>query len=653
MSGLELGAAAIVASQLLDAKFHISEDLNLIRKVVGKAVPYAYLLLRSRASFWYLFEKAAHKYPNNTAICFPRPKNQTNAQITYDAQGYPNNEDLFTIESYTYKELYDMILRLSYILKNDYGITSKDTIGVDCMNKPLFLILWFSLWNIGALPAFLNYNTKGKPMVHCIKIAGISQVFVDPDCSGPIKETEASINSELPSVKLHYIDEPELLRILSDKKRRKYRAPDNTRRPEDTDSSCSALIYTSGTTGLPKSAIMSWRKAFMAAAFFGSVMKIDKKSNIMTAMPLYHSTAAMLGVCPALASGGCVSICQKFSASTFWTQARMVNATHVQYVGEVCRYLLNAKYHPDEERHNVKIAYGNGLRRDIWRDFKKRFHISGIGEFYASTESPIATTNLQFGDFGVGACRKYGTLINSILGMQQKIAKMDPEDESTLWRDPKTGLCTLAAQNEPGELLMRIVNPSNIETSFQGYYGNKKATNSKIERDVFRKGDAWFRSGDLLKIDEDGLFYFVDRLGDTFRWRSENVSATEVENEIMASNVVKQSVVVGVKVPQHEGRAGFAVVEPKDGVSDREVLDKIYSHIVQNLPKYAIPLFIKIGSQYIQASHNHKVPKNQFKNQKLPKGEDGKELIYWLDNDHYTELTEDAWKQIMSGATKL
>lgn len=651
MSGIELGAAAVVASQLLDAKYHISEDLNLIQKLLRKAVPYAYSLFRNRASFWYLFEKTALKYPNNTAVSFPRPKNQKN--VTYDSQGYPNNDDLFTIESYTYKELYDMILRFSYILKNEYGVTSKDTIGVDCMNKPLFIILWFSLWNIGAVPAFLNYNTKGKPMVHCIKIAGISQVFIDPDCAGPIKDTEGSINSELPSVKLNYLDELELLRILSDKTRPKYRAPDETRRPEDTDSSCSALIYTSGTTGLPKSAIMSWRKAFMAAAFFGSVMHINKLSNVMTAMPLYHSTAAMLGVCPALASGGCVSICQRFSALTFWTQAKIVKATHIQYVGEVCRYLLNAKFHPDEQKHNVKIAYGNGLRRDIWREFKKRFNIAGIGEFYASTESPIATTNFQYGDFGVGACRKYGTLINLILGVGQKIAKMDPDDESTLWRDPKTGLCVPAKHNEPGELLMRIVNPNNVEASFQGYYGNKKATSSKIVRDVFKKGDAWFRSGDLLKIDEDGLFYFVDRLGDTFRWKSENVSATEVENEIMSSGAVKQSVVVGVKVPQHEGRAGFAVVEPKDGISDREILDKIYGHVKENLPKYAVPLFVKIGSQYIQASHNHKVPKNQFKNQKLPKGDDGKELIYWLVNGRYEELTEDAWAQIMSGKSKL
>ncbi|GBL50474.1 hypothetical_protein [Candidozyma auris] len=652
MSGLEIASAAIVGSQLLDAKLHVSEDLRLIKNVVSKAVPYFYSVYRGKASYWYLFEKAALKYPDNLAVSFPRPRKDA-PPPKKDAEGYFIYDDQFTMESYTYRELYAMVLRLSYILKNDYGVTSKDTIGVNCMNKPLFLLLWLALWNIGAVPAFLNYNTKDKPLVHCIKIADVSQVFIDPDCADPIKDTEPLIHSELPNVKLHYINEPELLKVLSDRSRPKHRAPDNTRRPEDKDSSCCALIYTSGTTGLPKAGIMSWRKAFMATAFFGSIMKIDKKSTVMTAMPLYHSTAAMLGVCPTLSTGGCVVVCQKFSASTFWTQARLSKATHIQYVGEVCRYLLNSKPHPDQAKHQVKIAYGNGLRRDIWREFKRRFHIEGVGEFYASTESPIATTNIQYGDFGVGACRKYGTLISTVLGLTQVLVKMDPDDESEIWRDPKTGYCVKADVNTPGELLMKIMDAKNVEGSFQGYYGNNEATNKKVIRDVFRKGDAWFRSGDLLRMDEDNLLYFVDRLGDTFRWRSENVSATEVENELMGSGAIKQSVVVGVRVPNYEGRAGFAVIDPADGLTDQEVLQKIHDHVVKTLPKYAVPQFIKIKAGGIAASHNHKVPKNQFKNQKLPKGEKGDELIYYLNNNGYEELTEEAWAHIMSGKTKL
>lgn len=654
MSGLELAAAAVLGSQLLDAKFHIKEDVMLVQKVVRSTIPYLYACARGRASFWYYFESTAFKYPERIAVAFPRPKKDP-PPIKLDANGYKVYDDQFTVERYTYKELYAMVLRFSHILKYDYGVTSEMTIAVDCMNKPLFIILWMALWNLGATPAFLNFNTKDVALVHCLKISDVAQVFIDPDCAEPIRLTEDRIRSELPSVKLHYMNEYELLRVLNDKSRPKYRCPDDQRRPEDTDFSCCALIYTSGTTGLPKAGIMSWRKAFMAANIFGYIMKIDKNANILTAMPMYHSTAAMLGVCTALLAGGCVSVCQKFSASTFWTQAKLSGATHIQYVGEVCRYLLTSKYHPDQKAHNVSIAYGNGLRRDIWLDFKERFNIKGVGEFYASTESPIATTNLQFGEYGIGACRSYGSLITLVLSTQQVLVKMEPEDENEIWRDPKTGLASRANVGENGELLMRIRDPAKIEATFQGYYGNKNATTSKIVRDVFSKGDAWFRTGDLLKTDDDGLLYFVDRLGDTFRWKSENVSATEVENELMSSKTLKQAVVVGVQVPHHEGRAGFAVLDPTDEYADsskhQEILNKIYALVSTTLPRYSIPLFIKIAP--IEASHNHKVPKNQFKKQKLPKGDVGTDLIYWLNGDKYEELTEEAWQGIMKGASKL
>lgn len=655
MSTLEIAAAGILGAQLLDAKAHVREDLSLVKHVIGSSIPFFYNCYRGKASYWYFFEKAAAKHKNRVAVSFPRPK-ENPPSLEKGEDGFINYDSQFEVETYTYKELYNMVLRLSHILSTEYGVTSADTIALDCMNKPLFIIFWLALWNIGACPAFLNFNTKDKPLVHCLKISKSSQVFIDPDCAEPIRATESRIKSELPQVKLNYLNEKELLRVLQDKNVPKYRAPDETRRPEDGDHGCACLIFTSGTTGLPKVAIMSWRKAFMASSFFGYLMKIDKNSNVLTAMPLYHSTAAMLGVCPTLLAGGCVTVSQKFSATTFWTQAKLTGATHIQYVGEVCRYLLNSKPHPDQQAHSVVKAYGNGLRPDIWMDFKNRFHIEMIGEFYASTESPIATTNVQFGTFGVGACRKYGYLINFILSFEQTLVKMDPEDDNEIYRDPKTGFGVRADYNTPGELVMRIRDRAAPEKTFQGYLGNKKATNEKIILDLFKSGDAWFRSGDLLKMDQDGLFYFVDRLGDTFRWKSENVSATEVENELMGSKVIKQAVVVGVKVPHHEGRAGFAVIEPLDEYLDDskhpEALAKIFDAVNSQLPKYAIPQFIKL-TPAIEAQHNHKVPKNQYKKQVLPKGESGKEVIYWLNRNKYEELTEDAWAGIMKGASKL
>ncbi|EGV64177.1 long-chain fatty acid transporter fat1 [Yamadazyma tenuis] len=647
---MELATAAVLGTQLLEAKYQVKGDFLLVQNIIRKALPFLWNVKKGKASYWYTYEKSVLKNPNNQCIAFPRPKANP-PPVRIDDSGYKIYDDQFELETYTYKQFYDMVLRFSFILKNDYGVTGDQTIAISCMNKPLFLLLWLSLWNIGALPAFLNFNIKDKPLVHCLKIVNVSQVFVDPDCATPMKETEGMINSELPQVKLHYLNEKELFRILADESRPKYRAPDNTRRVNDQDHDASALIYTSGTTGLPKAGIMSWRKAFMASAFFGYIMKITKKSNVLTAMPLYHSTAAMLAVCPTLLVGGCVSVSQKFSATSFWTQAKLTKATHVQYVGETCRYLLNTQPHPDQKNHLVKIAYGNGLRRDIWKEFKDRFNIKGIGEFYAATESPIALTNLQFGEYGVGACRKYGSIINSVLSLEQRIVKMDPDDQEEILRNPATGLCEVADYNQPGELLMKILNPEKIESSFQGYYGNKDATSKKVIRDVFKKGDAWFRSGDLLRMDQDQLLYFVDRLGDTFRWKSENVSASEVENELMGSNAILQSVVVGVQIPNHEGRAGFAVVEPKQGLDEQQVLDQIYNHVSTCLPKYAVPQFIKFGQ--IEASHNNKVPKNQYKKQKLPKGDSGSETVYWLNKTKYEELTNDSWARISNGQAKL
>ncbi|ODV96672.1 hypothetical protein PACTADRAFT_48495 [Pachysolen tannophilus NRRL Y-2460] len=646
----ELTVAGTLGVGYLDAKLRLSQDLHILPNFFTRVFQHIVHILKGKVNFWYTFESVVEKYSENIALVYPR---RIPGKTTKDG------DNQFEIEKYTYQELYDIILRLSYILSNDYGITSKDTIAIDCTNKPLFIFLWFSLWNIGAVPSFLNYNITHHPLVHCLKIVDAAQCFVDPDAAGPIKDALPELEKELPKIKINFIDEQELMKILLNKNSPKYRAPDNTRRPDDNDWDIAALIYTSGTTGLPKSAIMSWRKSFFASTVFGQIVKIKSDSTVFTAMPLYHSTAAMLGILPAISVGAAVALSHNFSASTFWTQVKITKATHFQYVGEVCRYLLNSPRHPDEKLHQAKIAYGNGLRADIWKEFKERFGIIGIGEFYAATEAPIATTSFQTGDFGIGACRNYGKFINFVLDFQQRIVKMDPEDDSNIWRDPVTGFAKLADYNEPGELLYKIMNPKRPEMSFQGYLNNKRETNSKIIRDVFKKGDAYFRSGDLLKMDKDGLFYFIDRLGDTFRWKSENVSATEVENEILKLKEILQCVVVGVKIPNHEGRCGYAVLQPRDDMDLQnkkelqQFMQKLSKHVISNLPVYARPYFIQFCK--IESTDNHKIAKKQFKNPQLPKGITGDQTIYWLNPETscYEILDEFKWMSITQGKARL
>lgn len=622
----------------------LSSDLVLIQYVVRRALKHLLNNMRSRNSYWYLFEAQATSHPESPALVFARPTNST--------AGDQDQDDAFALERYTYRELYDIVLRLSEILAHRYGVQPGDTVGIYFTNKPMFLFIWLALWNIGALPAFLNYNNVGAPLVHCVSTGALSHLFVDELCVANIKKSQDSLLEAVPGLQLVYVDETPLLKEIRDPNSIKFRQADSRRCPDATDYSAAALIYTSGTTGLPKPAIMSWRKATLGSSLYGYIVKLDSHSTVFTSMPLYHSTASMLGVCAAFNQGACVALSVKFSTSTIWTQVKLTGATHLQYVGEVCRYLLNSPLHPDERNHHLKVAYGNGLRADIWSDFKNRFGIDSIGEFYAATESPIALTSFQTGDYGIGACRNYGKLINSILQFQQTIIKMDPQDINTEYRDPQTGLCKVADVDEPGELIMNLFFAKNPHKVFQGYLGDKSATESKIIRDVFRKGDAWFRSGDLLRQDSNGLWYFVDRLGDTFRWKSENVSATEVENQLFAIEGINQVVVVGVKVPNHEGRAGFAVIELNNNerYNQQDVKDRISKTL--ELPRYAIPIFIKFVN-HIQATDNHKIPKIKLRNQVLPKGEHGDDLIYCLKGTDYVELTDEYWQDILNGKIKL
>ncbi|CCD22791.1 long-chain fatty acid transporter FAT1 NDAI_0A06370 [Naumovozyma dairenensis CBS 421] len=630
----------------LDERHRIKEDWYIIPYFLKSVFSYFFTVRRHRFQTWYIFIKQVELNGDRLAIRYAKPLAKKGE---------------YELESFTYKETYDIVLRMSHILTYKYNVKSGDYVALDCTNKPLFLFLWLSCWNIGAIPAFLNYNSVGKPLVHSLKISDITQVFIDPDASEPIMKSEEEIKNELPNVRLNYLDENDLMSVILNPSSPTFLQEDELRSPKDlTDFKAAMLIYTSGTTGLPKSAIMSWRKAAIGCQLFGYVLHMNNESVVFTGMPLFHSTAALLGVCAVLSQGGCIAVANKFSATNFWKQAYLTEATHIQYVGEVCRYLLHTPVSKYESIHRVKVAYGNGLRPDIWQAFRERFNIEVIGEFYAATEAPFATTSFQKGTFGVGACRNYGTIIQWFLSFQQTLVKMDPNDDTVVYRNKK-GFCEVAPIGEPGEMLMRIFFPRKPETSFQGYLGNEMETKSKVLRNVFRNGDAWYRCGDLLKADKYGLWYFIDRMGDTFRWKSENVSTTEVEDQISAANPEKisQVVVVGIKVPKYEGRAGFAVIKlhaDVDQISDQEkinILNKTLAGLQESLPKYALPLFVKFVNEILMTD-NHKVLKKLYREQELPSGSDSKETLFWLSGyREYKLLTKEDWYGIENQTIKL
>ncbi|GMM34585.1 long-chain fatty acid transporter [Saccharomycopsis crataegensis] len=659
-----------------DRRHRVSDDWFIITYFVRAVLHYGYLVLSHRLNYWYTFEKQVKKHPNSKALVYVSP-----AIIKGDPSDLSSPQ--FNIETYTYQELYDIVLRLSYILVNEYNIKPDDSIGIGMHNRPLFVFYWFALWNIGAKPAFLNYNVASHPLAHSMKVSEICQAFIDETTrkgvyfneDGSESATLKLINSEIPDLSINFVDESSILARITSQDSYQFRLPDNLRNYSDKSWSPGCYIFTSGTTGLPKAAIMSWRKIDLGASLYGRIVRINDKSTVFSAMPLYHSTASILGLLPTLTQGGCIAITDKFSARNFWYQAKVSGASHIQYVGEICRYLLSRPPNPAiETTHNVKVAYGNGLRKDIWGSFKERFHIDAVGEFFASTESPIATTSFQYGDFGIGACRNYGTFINFILSFQQRLVKMDSENPDEIYRDPKDGLSREPKVGEPGQLLFRIMNSKSTYKDFQGYKNDSSETSKKIVTNVFRKNDCWMKTGDLLQKDSYGLFYFVDRLGDTFRWKSENVSTNEVEIQFNESGLVENAVVVGLKVPGYEGRAGYVILKPnleliekiekEAGKADdliphntftSEMLKTLAHHAQTHLPKYAVPVFVKIVKQY-KTTDTHKIIKNYYKNEEFYEnetcGKDGEE-VYWLTKNEYKRLTKADWQAIVKADIKL
>ena len=316
-------------------------------------------------------------------------------------------------------------------------------------------------------------------------------------------------------------------------------------------------------------------------------------------MPLYHSSASLLCLCSALASGTTISLGARFHRSQFWTDVRDTNATVIQYVGETCRYLLSAPPSPLDTQHRVRCAFGNGLRPDVWPRFKTRFAIDTITEFYAATEAPSAMWNRSRNGFGQGAVGVGGPISDLFLGRRALILALDPHTGAPR-RSPATNLCVAAAPGQPGELVYRL-DERNIGAAFQGYFGNAAATSSKVLRDVRRAGDAWFSTGDVLRRDADGRWFFLDRIGDTFRWKSENVATAEVAEVLGAVARVAEANVYGVEVPGHDGRAGCAALVLADGVRGEDglvgqVLGEVATHVLTGLPRYAVPVFVRVLS---------------------------------------------------------
>ena len=631
-----VGPAVLAGAAWLNAKTQFSYDLRLVRALLISHVKIGLEEKRDHISLFYNLEK--HATTKSTA---------DHAFLMYRGK------------TWTYKEAYDIVLKYGTWLKTEHGIVPKEVVAMDFMNSPVFVFLWLGIWSLGATPAFINYNLTGNPLIHSIKTSTARLLFVDQNIKPRFtKDVIVTLESGNPRdgegpVQTVFFDATLEERIMG------------TEAIRESDSSRSAvrldmalLIFTSGTTGLPKPATVTWQKIRLMASFMPSWFGLAKSDRYYTCMPLYHSSGALPGLCASMVTGSTLVLGHRFSTTTFWNEVRQHDATVIQYVGETCRYLLAAKpqYDPAtgenlDRVHHVTKAFGNGLRPDVWDRFKERFGIDTIGEFYGATEGVSATWNLSSNKFSSGAIGRNGPFSSAFVRRQLAIVEVDWITELPL-RDPlNQNLCRKVKTGEPGELMFKV-DPADIHSKFQGYFNNPSATESKIFRDVLVKGDAYCRSGDVVRWDSEGRWWFCDRIGDTFRWRGENVSTAEVSSVLGTHPHIHEANVYGVEVPNHDGRAGCAALLFDTEDVSEGLLDTVAAHAQSNLPKYAVPLFLRIVHGH-QKTGNNKQLKAVLRGEGILPEKMGVDKVYWLKNGRYERFGKREWEELSHGRARL
>ena len=463
------------------------------------------------------------------------------------------------------------------------GLAKGDTVCLLMPNRPEYMAIWIGITRVGGVVALLNTNLVGPSLAHCIDIVQPKLIIIASEMAQVLASAQPNLKSKADV--WSYGESGNFPRIDSAVETISGDALGASERRPLTINDRALYVYTSGTTGMPKAANINHYRVMLAACAFAGVMDTKASDRLYDCLPMYHTAGGIVAPGALLMNGGSVVIREKFSVREFWDDVVRFDCTMFQYIGELCRYLAQSPPNPNETRHHIRLACGNGLRPDLWEDFKRRFRIPHILEFYGATEGNVNIFNFEGKPGAVGripwfVAHRFPTAV----------VRFDVERQQPV-RDAN-GFCMRCAPNEPGEVIGKIVNSaSKPGNRFEGYAASGENEN-KILRDVFKKGDAWFRTGDLMRKDEQGYFYFVDRIGDTFRWKGENVSTSEVAETINVFPGVKDANVYGVHIPGREGRAGMvALVCDNNNMCD---LAGLYAHLNAHLPEYARPLFVRI-----------------------------------------------------------
>ncbi len=515
----------------------------------------------------------------------------------------------------------------------DIGVGPGDVVSLMMDNRPEFLLAVTALSRLRAVAALINTNVSGSALEHAIHVAKPRLVLTGAEHAGQVREVLPSLSGIGRDAVLAWSDAgadvPDDLASFDALLEAAAPSPTDVGPPRADEYMC--YIYTSGTTGLPKAAIVRNQRWLVAGALFGSaVLELGPDDIVYVPLPLYHSNAMYAGWGSALLTGAALALRRKFSASQFWSDVERFDATAFVYIGELCRYLLNQPVRPEERRHRLRVITGNGLRPDVWARFQERFRVPLIREFYGATEGNAPLVNL------VGRPGMVGRLQPS-----QAIAHCDLETGEV--RRGADGRCTRVKPGETGLLLGRI---SGI-TSYDGYV-DSEATRRKILEDVFHGGDRWFNSGDLVVLHEDGWVSFADRVGDTFRWKGENVATNEVAEILNGAEGVLESNVFGVKVPGTDGRAGMACLSCGEGFS----LDKFTAWVMEHLPSYQRPYFLRMLGDEMRVTGTFKHQKTDYRREGYDPAQ-VRDPLYFFDGERYTPLDADLFEALNSGKITL
>jgi acyl-CoA synthetase (AMP-forming)/AMP-acid ligase II len=548
------------------------------------------------------------------------------------AELYPNNIAItFEGKSLTYEEFNELVNHYAnYFIS--LGLKKSEVVKILMTNRTELLVIITALSKIGAISSLINNSQIGKTLAYSFNVTPGKFIIVGSELTENFSGIMSNIDTKdireyffVPDINNNnapegFLDLPKEIKDQSSKN------PQTTESVKTMDPI--AYVFTSGTTGLPKAAIRTHYGMVGAAYSYGLLMMEMRSEDIVyIPLPFFHATALSVGWPAAFAGGATVAIGRKFSVSNFWDEIRKYNATIFTYVGEMCTYLMNQPQNVNDKNHSIRGIIGNGLRPEIWHQFKKRFNINFIGEFYGASEVPAIFVNLLNFDCTLGMCSSPFAIV-----------KYNFEEEKVIRNE--NGFMERVQPGEVGLLLFE----SKGSTKFPGYI-NKEETQAKLFHDVFTNGDVWINTGDLLRDQGCNHAQFFDRLGDTFRWKGHNVSTTEVEKIINMYPYVLFSCVYSIKIPGTDGRAGMVSIIPENDLEKFD-LRKFHNHLKKNLASYAIPLVLRFRTEF-DTTATLKLKKTKLKKQAFELSIIDDPIFIKLPHQtEYIRLTEEIYNNI-------